>query len=233
MPASERPSAETPEPRRADARSNRARILTAARDIFAAQGVDVQMSDVARQAQVSIGTLYRNFPTKEGLVDTLLAQRLRTMCEAAREAAAQAEGPWARLEAFLRAVARVQVGDLSVSQYLGGRIPGSDEARELLDELFDEFSAIVQVAQEGGVLRDDLQSADIRASMICMARSLWGQWPDPEWVQQRFMGIFLDGLRAPARTPLPGVAMQPTSLADIPRGEKATAFKRGRRSWDH
>ncbi|MGZ4705660.1 MAG: helix-turn-helix domain-containing protein, partial [Acidimicrobiales bacterium] len=54
-------------PQRADARRNRERVLAAAEELFAEQGLKVQMADVARRAGVGVGTVCRNFPTKESL----------------------------------------------------------------------------------------------------------------------------------------------------------------------
>ena len=58
-------------PLRADARRNREKVLAAARAVFAEQGVDAQMDDVARRADVGVGTVYRHFPTKDALLNAL------------------------------------------------------------------------------------------------------------------------------------------------------------------
>src|SRR3712207_2014312 len=62
-------------PLRADARRNRERILKAARAVFADDGIDAQMDDVAKRAKVGVGTVYRHFPTKEALRDALVRER--------------------------------------------------------------------------------------------------------------------------------------------------------------
>ena len=59
-------------PLRADARRNRARILKAARAVFADQGVHSQIDDVAKRAKVGVGTVYRHFPTKDVLLDAVV-----------------------------------------------------------------------------------------------------------------------------------------------------------------
>ena len=61
-------------PLRADARRNREKVLKAARAVFAEQGRDAQMDDVARRAGVGVGTVYRHFPTKEALIEALMAE---------------------------------------------------------------------------------------------------------------------------------------------------------------
>src|SRR5215204_3340354 len=73
-------------PLRADARRNRARILKAARGVFADQGVHSQIDDVAKRAKVGVGTVYRHFPTKDVLVEALVRERFEEIAGYAREA---------------------------------------------------------------------------------------------------------------------------------------------------
>src|SRR4051812_38813437 len=73
-------------PQRADTRRNRERILTAARVVFARDGRQVQMPDVARAAGVGVGTLYRHFPAKEDLVLALVRDKVQGTIDTAREA---------------------------------------------------------------------------------------------------------------------------------------------------
>src|SRR3954462_534801 len=75
-------------PLRADARRNREKVLAAARAVFADEGVDAQMDDVARRADVGVGTVYRHFPTKDALLHALsdelfdvIAAHTRTLLE--------------------------------------------------------------------------------------------------------------------------------------------------------
>src|SRR3954462_12072948 len=80
-------------PLRADARRNRERILDAARCACAEHGASVQMDDVARGAGVGVGTVYRHFPTKEALIDALVAEKYRLAIENAH-AALEIDDPW-------------------------------------------------------------------------------------------------------------------------------------------
>ena len=64
-------------PLRADARRNRERILEAARYACAEHGASVQIDDVARGAGVGVGTVYRHFPTKDLLIEALVAEKFR------------------------------------------------------------------------------------------------------------------------------------------------------------
>src|SRR4051812_6945466 len=73
---------------RADARRNRARILETAEAVFAAKGVIASTEEIAREAGLGIGTVFRHFPTKEDLVEAVLLARLGSL---ARKAAALSE----------------------------------------------------------------------------------------------------------------------------------------------
>jgi AcrR family transcriptional regulator len=85
-----------PKPLRADARRNRQRVLEAARECFAREGMQAQIDEIAAGAEVGVGTVYRHFPTKEALLDALAADYFAHQAQAAREALA-VEDPW---EAF-------------------------------------------------------------------------------------------------------------------------------------
>ena len=83
-------------PLRADARRNRERVLTAARAVFAEQGREAQMDDVARHAEVGVGTVYRHFPTKEALIEAVAIDSFERVTAKAQEAL-ELDDPW---EAF-------------------------------------------------------------------------------------------------------------------------------------
>src|ERR1700722_19414734 len=98
-------------PRRADARRNRERILESAREVFAKCGADAQIDDVARQAGVGVGTVYRHFPTKEALLAELLREKFRLFSARAREALELDGEPFAVIEALLRRNAETAASD--------------------------------------------------------------------------------------------------------------------------
>ena len=72
---------------RADARRNREAVIAAAKKLFADQGLDAQMPDVAKAAKVGVGTVYRHFPTKEDLIAALATERFERLAEKARRGA--------------------------------------------------------------------------------------------------------------------------------------------------
>src|SRR5436305_7830852 len=90
---------------RADARRNRDAVLAAAKKLFADQGLDAQMPDVAKAAKVGVGTVYRHFPTKEDLIAALVAERFERLAQKAREGL-ETEDPWEALATFIRFAAQ-------------------------------------------------------------------------------------------------------------------------------
>ena len=98
-----------PRPLRKDAERNRERILAAARELFAEQGLTVTLDDIARHAGVGVGTVYRRFPDKEQLIDALFEDRLGEIAAVATESA-EIERPVARARALPRARARAAGG---------------------------------------------------------------------------------------------------------------------------
>ena len=85
---------------RADARRNREKILAAAEVAFRELGTAVQMEDIARRAEVGVGTLYRHFPTKEHLVAELATHRF-SGCISEAEMALATVDVWAAIECFV------------------------------------------------------------------------------------------------------------------------------------
>src|SRR4051794_29920430 len=108
------PPTTTPAPEqkqmRADARRNRERVLVAARQCFARSGLDAQVDDIARAAEVGVGTVYRHFPTKEALAEAIAADHFDRLAASAREALENPD-PWEAFSTFLRSSAQVQAGD--------------------------------------------------------------------------------------------------------------------------
>src|SRR4051794_18531276 len=144
---------------RADARRNREAVITAAKNLFADEGLDAQMPDVARTAKVGVGTVYRHFPTKDDLIAALAGERFERLAEKAREGIA-AEDPWEGLCDFIRFSAQIQADDRGLCEVMGSRPEVMADAAYAvgLDELCDK---LVKRAQRAGDLRKDLDWEDI------------------------------------------------------------------------
>jgi AcrR family transcriptional regulator len=186
---------------RADARRNRAAVIKAARKLFADEGLDAQMPDVAKAAKVGVGTVYRHFPNKDDLIAALAMDRFERLAEKAREGI-EHEDPWQGLCDFIRFAAQIQADDRGLCEVMGSRPEVMDgSARAVgLDKLAD---SLVKRAQRSGDLRKDLQWQDIPLIACGLGRVTQaemgpgtGRWP-------RLVEIILDGLRAPGGSKLP------------------------------
>src|SRR6201994_1800760 len=72
-------------PKRADARRNYDKVIAAARDAFAERGTSTSLEEIARRAEVGIGTLYRNFPNRQALLEAVYVEELESLCRSAAE----------------------------------------------------------------------------------------------------------------------------------------------------
>jgi AcrR family transcriptional regulator len=196
-PPAERPSA----PLRADARRNREAVIAAAKKLFADQGLDAQMPDVARAAKVGVGTVYRHFPAKDDLIAAMAAERFERLAEKAQEDL-EKEDAWEGISDFIRYSAQIQADDRGLCEVMGSR-PEVMEAAAFAAGLPELCERLVERAQDSGELRRDLQWEDIPMIACGLGRithgttgPATGRWP-------RLVEIILDGLRAPGSRKLP------------------------------
>jgi AcrR family transcriptional regulator len=185
-------------PLRADARRNRERILDAARALFAECGHGTQMDDVARRAQVGVGTVYRHFPTKTALIGELLATKFRTHAEAARRHQADDAGDaWAAFVGWLRESFCSIAQDATLQQ----RVTWIDDedvlavAEPARQELIGVVGEMIAAAHEQGTLRADFTVDDIPAVM-CAVGAVFGAASLPPSGPERFVEVIVAGLRA-------------------------------------
>ncbi|WP_158253080.1 MULTISPECIES: TetR/AcrR family transcriptional regulator [unclassified Cryobacterium] len=198
-------------PRRRDARLNRDRLIISARALIAQHGVDASLEEIARQAEVGVATLYRNFTTRDDLVRNLYDLALAEL-HAVRGEIETAPTPWDALVVYTERVAEWLVADPSLPPILRRMAQLDPSARPAAE--FDGFIAsLVARAKKDGTLRRDVDAVDL-AVLVTMVGSLGslgdgfaGQW-------RRQLSIVLDGLRAadaPRRPRLPG---RPLNLKD-------------------
>jgi AcrR family transcriptional regulator len=183
-------------PLRADARRNREKVLAAARAVFAEQGVDAQMDDVARRADVGVGTVYRHFPTKDALITALTDEVFEVIAAHARELL-ELDDPW---EAFRQAMwfgGEQTAGDRAFAEILGaaqGSMPRSCPGKE---DLIATTGELMRRSIAAGKMRPDAMIDDIPLLMCGVGSAIVVPHPRPDaW--RRHLAIVLDGLRAEA-----------------------------------
>jgi AcrR family transcriptional regulator len=148
---------------RRDAARNRERLLSAARELLAAGGLDISLTDVARHAGLGVGTAYRHFSNKPELLDALLDERIVEITAIVDEALADVD-PWEGLVRYLERSADCQLHDRALCQLLGGGW-GTPALRE---QLLRKVDTMTQRARDAGVVRGDLCGADL----ICIHLAL-------------------------------------------------------------
>ncbi|MFJ4621504.1 TetR/AcrR family transcriptional regulator [Streptomyces sp. NPDC088812] len=192
---------------RADALRNRERIVNAAREMFVELGPDVPLDDIARRAGVGNATVYRNFPDRDALVREVVCSVMDRTAEAARQALAQTGDAFSALERFVHVAADERVGALCpmVASAFDENHPDLVAARLRAEHLVDE---VMERARQAGQLRDDVGIGDLMVAVAQLSRPPAGTGClSADRFVHRHLQLFLDGLRAPARSALPGAAV--------------------------
>jgi AcrR family transcriptional regulator len=137
-----------PRPLRRDAAENRARILLAAGRVFDTHGLDAGVEEIAREAGVGMGTLYRRFPTKDALIAALVQDLLEAVIAMAREAAKESDGKG--LECFLEAASEYWASNPGCLARLWHDTESGlvQTARQLISELLSDAKRHQQVRAE-------------------------------------------------------------------------------------
>lgn len=181
-------------PMRADARRNYDRLLAVARDAFAERGIEASLEDVARRAEVGIGTLYRHFPTRDALLEALLRERFDALAAKGR---ALLDRPCDR--AVLLDWTRSFMEMLGTYRGLTAALTATlaDETSELhasCAAMRGAGAALLARAQEAGLIRTDVDAAEF---MTLVNGVTWGNEQSfagsPERLD-KLLGIVLDGL---------------------------------------
>jgi len=188
-------------PARSDARRNRARLVTASRELFAEKGVDVPVEEITQRAGVGMGTLYRHFPRKDELIDAVLEDAFAELLALA-EQAANADDAWAGFTGFLERALELRAQNRGVKDLVASAEHGARHA-ELRKLIRPVLRRMIERAQEEGTLRSDFTLDDLSAVFWSVARVIEMTEDVPRTSWRRVLGFLLDGLRASAATPLP------------------------------
>jgi len=192
LPASS-PAAEIKQ--RADARRNRKRILSSARKQFGEHGLDAHVEQIARAAQVGLGTVYRHFPAKEDLLQALADERFAGFADKAR-AALDDPDPWNGFCELMHESARVTAEDRALSEAMD-QLPGLCTVSAEKVGLLDLMRELIDRAKADGSMRADFTADDVPSLMRGLARATAPQNHGPPGMSwQRYLEIMLAGLRA-------------------------------------
>lgn len=189
-------------PLRSDAERNRARILAAASELFAARGVDASLEEVAARAGVGVGTVYRRFGDREGLIDALFEEQIEQVAALA-QSALNMHDPWEGLEFFLRESTALSVADRGLRQAVLSPARGRERAARSRAKIAPLAAQLVERARGDGSLRDDLGVYDIPLMQLMLGAlaDVTGEVDAEFW--QRFLVILFDGMRTSRQAPTP------------------------------
>jgi AcrR family transcriptional regulator len=181
---------------RADARRNRELILAAADAAFAEEGLGVPVDEISRRAGVGPGTLYRHFPTKEALFEAVLVAHMERLARFGQELADR-EKPDEALFEFVGRLASEAASKRNLIDALSGAghdiKTTSSESRAALE---DVLQLLLSRAQSAGLVRSDVQPADLMA--LVMGACAQGVPESTECSQQRILAVVCAGLKAGA-----------------------------------
>jgi AcrR family transcriptional regulator len=189
-------------PLRRDAERNRQRILASARLLFAERGLGVSLDEIARHADVGVGTVYRRFPDKEQLIDALFEDRLGEILAVAT-ASLEMPDPWEALMHFIERSMELQVEDRALKELLHSTTAGHARIERGRQQIQPVVEAILDRAQQSGVVRKDLAVADLLLLQHAIGEVAEYTHEVSPQVWRRILLIALDGLRPDRRRPSP------------------------------
>jgi AcrR family transcriptional regulator len=188
---------------RADARRNREQLLTAAKAVLAELGAGVNLEEIARRAGVGIATLYRNFPSREALLEAVYRRDVENLSAAATQLI-ETMAPGDALHEWMRRALEYAATKKGMTSALASITDGSSELYAYSSRLYtDAVTLLVQRATESGDIREDVDPVDLLGALGALAHgSARADW---QARALRLLDILMDGLRCkqPIRLPTP------------------------------
>lgn len=193
-PASAGAEAGRARPLRADARRNRERLLAAAEEVLADEGLAAPIDTIARRAGVGVGTVYRHFPTKEALLEAIVVQRFQRLAGETR-AMVDAPDPGAAFFGFLTRVLEEAAAKKAFAEPLASSGVDLEAATSHVGkELMEVMGTLLARAQESGAVRDDLTPDDLLALLVGATHIAEHTTRNPT-TRSRALTVVFDGLR--------------------------------------
>jgi len=208
---------------RRDAERNRRLIMDGARAVFADRGLRGSYDDIAREAGVGVGTVYRRFPDREQLIDALFEEALEEIVTLAEEGLA-AEDPWDGLVHFIVGSQERQCADRGLRELVLGPDDGESRVGRARARIVPTVDRLIARAKDAGVVRDDIATTDIGVLQLAVCtvaevtRDTPGAW-------RRTLSLLLDGLQ-PARQTVRQLTVPALTLDQFDAAMHASAVRR-------
>ncbi len=210
-------------PLRRDAERNRQRIVDQTRRLVAQAGLSVSHDDIARAAEVGVGTVYRRFPQRQALFEELFTDWVEDVAQLAGQARDEPDA-WSGLTGFLDHVVVVQATDRGMREVLSGSPHAPRLARHAREQVAPIVAELLLRAQQQGTARPEAGLGDV-AMVPLLTASVIDHGGDLA-TARRVLAVLVAGLQAPAASaaPLPGSAAGPDVLDRMLSGAgRATA----------
>lgn len=178
---------------RADARRNRDKVLAAAEVVFGEKGTSASTEDVAREAGLGIGTVFRHFPTKEALLEAVLVGRLQRAAEELDSLATSDDPGAALFEFFTRTIEQARLKSALADALTGVGVDVGQSSSAVAEHLRRALTSLLGRAQEARAVRTDIGVTELIALLVGTTRAAeHAKWqPD---VHARILAVVLDGL---------------------------------------
>ena len=189
---------------RRDAERNRTRIVDAARRLIADRGLDISHDDIAREAEVGVGTVYRRFPALDTLFQEIFDGRVDEVVDLLAQAGQLAD-PWEGLCRFMVGNCELQSRHRGLQQFLLSRAGSLEYSHSARERITPGVIALVERARAAGRIRPNVHPSDVAliftltGVMIDASRTV-----DPE-LWRRYLAMLLEGIKlGPRSATLPG-----------------------------
>jgi AcrR family transcriptional regulator len=199
MTTADTPPANVGRRKRADARRNEQTLLDAAAAVFVRAGVDAPVRDIAAEAGVGMGTIYRHFPTRADLVVAVFRHQLDALATAATTTPAD-ETPYEALRSWVARFADFLVTKHGLAEALHSDQAGFESLHaEFVERLLPVCDQLLKASAAAGHTRDDIRPYDLLRAIgnLCI-----GVETDPDYNARRMIDLLLAGLAQPTARPL-------------------------------
>jgi AcrR family transcriptional regulator len=178
---------------RADAERNRDRILEVAKDAFTKFGAEASLDEIAKQAGVGAGTLYRHFPSREALIEAVYRTEVEKLAAAERNFA-ETMPPIEALRAWMMLFVDYIAAKKIIAPVLNTLLGGASKVFEAShDQIWEAIRSLVKCAIKSGDIRKDLDPIDLLRALVGVSNVA----SSPDWQQsaRRLVDILITGSR--------------------------------------
>ena len=197
---------------RADAERNRQRVIEAAREVFAEQGLDASLNEVARRAGVGVATLFRRFPNREDLITATFAHKMAAYADATDEALADPD-PWHGFCTYVERVCAMQAEDRGFTEVLTHTFPSAEQLEVERIRATAGFAELMRRAKAAGRLRQDFEHVDLALLLMANAGVVAVTADAAPEAWRRLVGYLLQSFATEGATTLPA-APAPEEILD-------------------